>query len=186
VFLAIRDILLRDISHQRVSSITISKQGNDGEEYFGYGECRTPIVFEDIQTDGSLRIDIAMIDPRTEDNLGRFERVIRGKGDLQEEYSTLVHGSRGSEDGTNPIVDVVTLGPSTAVGGRIDGDLREFPLDPFNGGTFLLCGCLCLWFGTFGDVAGGVRGAGVRGGSFRGVGTQRVRSGTRGSRGNGG
>lgn len=43
-------------------------------------------------------------------DLGGFEGVVGGEGDVQEEDASLVHGARGSQDGRPPLIDVVPFG----------------------------------------------------------------------------
>ena len=70
-----------------------------------------------------------MVDARAKDYLRRFERILRGERDLEEEDAALVDRVRWAEDGSHPVVDIVAFGTGTAVGWRVDCYLGEFSLD---------------------------------------------------------
>jgi len=180
VLLAIRDVLLRDVRDERIRRVAVRQQRDDRQQHLGYGERGAPIVLQNVQADLTLRVDVAVVDPRAEDDLGRFERILRGERDLQEEYPALVYGTGWSENGAHPVVDVVPLRSGAAVGRRIDRDLGELPLDAFHGGALLLRRGFRLRFsGSLRDCTGGVcSGTGVGGGCFGRVGTQGVGAGT--------
>lgn len=179
MLLAIRDVLLGDVCDQRICGVAIREQRNDGQQNFGYGERGTPVILQNVQTDVSLGIDVAVVDTRAKDDLRRFERILGGEGDLEEEDPALVDGVWWTEDGANPVIDVVPFRTGTAVWWRVDCYLREFSLDSFHCSALFLCGSFCLWLGAFGNSTRSVRcGAGISGRRLRGVRTQSVSAGT--------
>lgn len=69
VLFPILQVLSGNGTDQRVSRITIRQQGADGEQHFGDGKCRRPVILQYIQADNTLTVDIAVIDPRPERHL---------------------------------------------------------------------------------------------------------------------
>lgn len=49
--------------------ITVRQQGTDGEQDLRDGQSRAPVILQDVQTNHTLTIDVAVIDPRTERDL---------------------------------------------------------------------------------------------------------------------
>jgi hypothetical protein len=73
---------LRNIGHKRIIGVGVSQEGADTEQDFANGQCRTPLVLENIKTDTSVGVDVAMVNACGKVNLGRLllrERRI-GKG----------------------------------------------------------------------------------------------------------
>ena len=54
MFVLIGEELLRDAADQRVVGVTVRQQGADGQQDLGHGQRGTPVLFEDVQTDGAL------------------------------------------------------------------------------------------------------------------------------------
>jgi len=119
----------RDAAHQRIPRIAVCEERADGEEDFGDGERGRPVVFEDIEANHSLTVDVAVVDACAEEDFWGLERVLWREVDVQEEDSAFVDGTRRSKDGGDPLIEVVSLGPSAAVGGRVQSDFRQFFLD---------------------------------------------------------
>ena len=47
---------------------------------FRYSQCRRPLVPQDIQTNGTIGVDVGVVNLGRKTDLGRFEGVIGGKG----------------------------------------------------------------------------------------------------------
>lgn len=43
--------------------VTVCEQGADGQQDLGDGEGGAPVVLQDVQTDHSLAVDVAVVDP---------------------------------------------------------------------------------------------------------------------------
>ena len=56
--------------------------------YLGHGERRRPLGAQDVQTDGPVAVDVGVIDPSRECKFRRFEGVVSGEVDVEEENST--------------------------------------------------------------------------------------------------
>ena len=74
-----------------------------------------------------------MINSCLELAIWRFERVFRREVDVEEKDTALIGRARGTQDGGDPLVEIVALGPSAAVGGRVQRDLAQLLLDPLGG-----------------------------------------------------
>lgn len=57
---------------------------------FRYGQCRRPLVPQDIQTNGTIGVDVGVVNLGRKTNLGRFKRVIGGEGDGEEENTACI------------------------------------------------------------------------------------------------
>ena len=76
---------LRDLRNERIVRVRVGQQRRDRQEDLRDRQRRAPLVFQDIQTDRSVRRDVAVIDLRRKIELRRFERVIARERDVQEE-----------------------------------------------------------------------------------------------------
>lgn len=150
---SILQILCGNTSNQWIGWVAVCKERTNGEQHLRDGQCRRPVVLEDVQADYALTVDIAVIYPRSECDLRRFERILRREMNVQEKHATLIDGSRWSQDRGNPLVQVVSLGTGTAVGRWIQCDFGQFLLDPLGGRAEGLrdlrigLGFLGLWLG---------------------------------------
>ena len=117
--LPIVDVLGGDAADQGVAGVAVGEEGADGEENLGDGESWAPLVLQNVQTDDALGVDIAVVDPGAELHFRGLEGIISGEMNIQEEDSSFIDRSRRSEDGADPLVQIVTLGASAAVWGRI-------------------------------------------------------------------
>jgi hypothetical protein len=63
---------LRNIRHKRIIGVGVSQEGADTEQDFANGQCRTPLVLENIKTDTSVGVDVAMVNACGKVNLGRL------------------------------------------------------------------------------------------------------------------
>lgn len=69
VLILVAHVLQRDGADERVLGVAVGQKGADGEEDFGDGQRRRPVIFENVQADDALAIDVAVIDSRLEDYL---------------------------------------------------------------------------------------------------------------------
>lgn len=94
VLLPVRLVQHRDVWDQGVIRIRICEETADGEKNLADGESRTPVVLQDVQTDASLVIDVAVIDLGEELDPRWLERIILREFDVQFEDSILVRTLR--------------------------------------------------------------------------------------------
>jgi len=69
VFDTVRDVLLRDAADQRIARIAVGQQRADRQKDLGDGQRRRPVVLEDVEADGALAVDVAVVDARPERHL---------------------------------------------------------------------------------------------------------------------
>jgi hypothetical protein len=74
--------------NQRIIWVGIGQQGTDGEENLGDGECWGPLFLQDIKADGSIGVDIWVVDSCGEVDLGWLEWVVSWEVDVQEVNTT--------------------------------------------------------------------------------------------------
>lgn len=60
--------------HRCLTWVTVCEQGADGQQDLGDGEGRAPVVLQDVQTDHTLTVDVAVIDPRPKGDLRTWKR----------------------------------------------------------------------------------------------------------------
>jgi hypothetical protein len=73
---AVRLEQLRNIRHKRIIGVRVSQEGADTKQDFANGQCRTPLVLENIKTDTSVGVDVAMVNACGKVNLGRLLFVV--------------------------------------------------------------------------------------------------------------
>jgi len=76
---------LGNVRNQWIVRVWVGQKGTDAQQDFGNGQSRTPLVLEDIKTNSSVRVDVAVVDTGGEMNLRRLEWVISWKMDIKEE-----------------------------------------------------------------------------------------------------
>jgi len=81
---------LSNLWHQRIIWVGISQQGTDGEENLGDGQSWGPLLLKDIEADGSIGVDVGVVDSRGEVDLWWLEWVVSWEVDVQEVDTTSV------------------------------------------------------------------------------------------------
>ncbi len=71
VLLPVGEELLRDGADERVVRVAVRQQRADGQQHLGHGQRRRPVLLEDVEADGTLRVDVAVVDARPERHLQR-------------------------------------------------------------------------------------------------------------------
>lgn len=117
---------LRDIGHQRVIGIGVGQEAANAQQDFGNGESGRPLVLQNVQADPAVRVDVAVVNASRKVDLGRLERVISRKVNVQKEDSTGIRRFVRSHNGRLPVEHVVTDGSGTAVGRRVFTEVDQF------------------------------------------------------------
>lgn len=113
---AVRLVKLGNVWDKRVIGIGIGEQGADRKKDLGDGEGGRPLVFQNVQTDTTVGIDVAMVDTCGEMNLWWFEGIVRWEVNIEKKDSTRVGRVFGPHDGCLPVKHVITNGSCRAVG----------------------------------------------------------------------
>lgn len=53
---------VRDLGHQRVVRVGVGKQRANGEQHFRQRQSGRPLLLEDVEADGPLRVDVGVVD----------------------------------------------------------------------------------------------------------------------------
>ena len=56
-------------SKEKLTRVSISQEGADGEKDLGDCQCWRPVILQDVQADLSLVVDVAVVDSSAEHNL---------------------------------------------------------------------------------------------------------------------
>lgn len=92
------------------------------------------MILQDIKADGSIRIDIWVIDSSGEVDLSWLEWVVGWEMDVQEINTTGIGGIIWAHDGSLPVILVLLVDWSGgAVGRWVLAEVDEFLLDSFDG-----------------------------------------------------
>ena len=105
----VRFVESSDLRNQGILGIWIGQKTADAEKDFPDVECGTPLVFQDVEADASLTIDVGMKDAGAERDLGRAEGIVGREGDSQREESSCVGTSVGTDNGGVPAVEIVRV-----------------------------------------------------------------------------
>ena len=70
--------------------IRIRQERANGQQHLGNRKRRTPLFLQDVETDLTRAVHVAVVDSSSKRNLRRFERIINRKLDIEEENSTAV------------------------------------------------------------------------------------------------
>ena len=83
-------VQMRDFGDQRVIWVGINQHWTDWKQHFWYGQSRRPLIFQDIQADASIWVDVAVIYPCCECHLWWFEGIISWEGNVQKEHTSSI------------------------------------------------------------------------------------------------
>ena len=67
---------LRNVWDKRIIGVGVSQKRTDREKDLGNGQCRTPLVLQNVETNSSVGVDVAVVDSSGEVDLGRLEWVV--------------------------------------------------------------------------------------------------------------
>jgi hypothetical protein len=124
---------MSDLWHQRIIWVGIGQEGRNGEEHLRDGKGWGPLFLQDIKADGSVGVDIWVVDSRGEVDLGWLERVVSWEMDVQEVDSSSIWRVIWSHDGGLPMVLILLVNWSGgAVGWWVFTKIDKFLLDSLN------------------------------------------------------
>ena len=82
--------LARNVCLKGVVWVGLSQERGNAEKDLGYSKCWAPIILENVNADGSSRVDVAMIDSRAKCHFRWLERIILWKRNVEIENAALV------------------------------------------------------------------------------------------------
>ena len=123
--LPIRLEQLRNVRHEGVIRVGISKEGADAQKYLADGECWGPLVLQNIQANPSIRVDVAVVDACGKVHLGRLEGIIGREVNIKEEDSASIRRVIGTHDGCLPVEHVITDRSRRAVSRRVLAQVHQ-------------------------------------------------------------
>lgn len=133
VFWLVSLVDVGDFRDQRIIWVGISQQRTDGQEDLWDGESWWPLLLQDIKADGSIGVDVWMVDSRGEVDLRWLERIVCREMDVQEVDTSGVWRVFWSHDGGLPVVLVLLVDWSgRAVGWWVLTKVDKFFLDSLN------------------------------------------------------
>ena len=94
---------MSNVGHEWVIRIGIRQQGADREQDLGDSECGAPLLFENVEADATVRVDVRVVDPRREVQLWRLERVVTGENNVEEVDATGVRAVFRTHDSCLPL-----------------------------------------------------------------------------------
>ena len=68
---------LSNVRHKGIFRVGVGQERTNGEQDLANGQSWTPLIFENVEANSSVGIDIAVVDPSREMDLGRLEWVVR-------------------------------------------------------------------------------------------------------------
>ena len=98
---------LSNIRHKRIIGVRVGEEGANTEQHLAYGEGRTPLILEDVETDASIRVNVAVINAGGEMDLGGFEGIVSGEVNIQEENTACVRRLIRSHYSCLPVEHVI-------------------------------------------------------------------------------
>ena len=121
-----------NLGDERIIWVGVGQQRADREEHLGDGEGGRPLVFEDVEADRSIAVDVHVINFRRERNLRGLEGVVGREVDVQEEHALMVRGVLGAHDRRLPVELVrFVRWAGRAIRGRVSSEVDELLLDSF-------------------------------------------------------
>lgn len=108
-----------NLRHERVIGVGVGEQGADGQQDLGNSQSRGPLVFENVETDAAVRVDVGVVDLGGEADLWGLEGVVCREVDRQEKDTVGVGAVRRSHNGSLPVEKIVSNGASGAGRGRV-------------------------------------------------------------------
>lgn len=79
---------LGDFWDKGIIGVWVSQKRTDGEKHLGDGKCWGPLVLQDVQADGTVGVDVWVVNSSGEVHLGWLEWVVSWEVNIQEENSS--------------------------------------------------------------------------------------------------
>lgn len=63
---------LSNVRNKRVFGVRVGQEGADGKQDLADGQCWTPLILQNVQTDTTVGVDVTVVDTCREMDLGRL------------------------------------------------------------------------------------------------------------------
>jgi len=103
-----------NVWHKRIIWIWVRKHRADRKKDFGNCQGGTPLIFQNVEADGSVRVDVWMVALCRELNFGWFEWVVAWESNREEENTAGIRRVTRSHNRRLPFVHVVASRTSRA------------------------------------------------------------------------
>ena len=107
-----------DFWHERILRVGVGQERADRKQNLGDGQGWGPLVLEDIKADGTMGVDVWMVNSGGERDLWRLERIVDWEVDVEEEKTALVRRVFRASDGGLPVVQIRCINWSGGAGER--------------------------------------------------------------------
>eukprot|EP00187_Rhodella_violacea_P008142 CAMPEP_0174900622 /NCGR_PEP_ID=MMETSP0167-20121228/32003_1 /TAXON_ID=38298 /ORGANISM="Rhodella maculata, Strain CCMP736" /LENGTH=123 /DNA_ID=CAMNT_0016142071 /DNA_START=177 /DNA_END=548 /DNA_ORIENTATION=+ len=116
--------------HERFRDVALPQQRDERLQHPRHGQRGGPLLGEHPEPHLSRGVDVAVEDPRVEDDRRRLEGVVQRDVEVEEERAAVVGRALGAVENGGPFVEVVALGPRVELLRLALAHLRHFALDP--------------------------------------------------------
>ena len=79
-----------DFRHKRIIRVGVGQKRTNREKDLRDCQCRGPLILEDIKTDGTVGVDVGVVDTSLEGDLWGLEGVVGREVDVEEEDAASV------------------------------------------------------------------------------------------------
>jgi hypothetical protein len=119
-------IKLGNVRHQRIVWVGIGQQGANGKQDLTNSQSGAPLVFQDIQADTAIGIDIAMINASGEVDLWWLERIVSREVNVQKEDTASIRRVVWTHDRSLPVEHVITNRTCRTIRWRVLSQVNQF------------------------------------------------------------
>jgi hypothetical protein len=110
----------------RFIGIGVRQVGADEKQNLVNSPHRTPLILEDIKTDSSVGVDVAVVDPGGKLDLGRHKWIIGRKVNIEKENAARIGGIVRSLNCSLPVEHVISDGSCGAISRGVLTQPNEF------------------------------------------------------------
>ena len=117
---------LSNIWNQWIVGIWVGEKAANGKQDLADGQGGTPLILQNVQTNSSIGVDVAMINASGEVDLRWFERIISWEMNVKKEDTASIRGVIWTHDGGLPVEHIISDWTSGTVGWRILSQIDQF------------------------------------------------------------
>ena len=122
---------MRQVGNKRVVGVWLVEKRRNTEKQFRSRKCRTPVVFENVETYTAVAVDIRVKNGRNELDMRGLEWIVDREVNIEEEYATGIRTAFRSGNRRAPFHNIVIQRSTAAVGRWITDKFGQFFLNTF-------------------------------------------------------